>query len=1102
MPHHESLQPTGNLAIPPPPAAPSSPRPEHRRISAIVEQEESESKRNSQISATSTTSGTKGRRKTHIGPWQLGKTLGKGATGRVRLAKHAVTGQTAAIKIVSKKSAELVQSASMKRLDQDKILPTSINGTRTMPFGIEREIVVMKLIEHPNIISLYDIWENRGELYLVLEYVEGGELFEYVARNRYLPECEAVRLLRQLIAGLSYCHRFNICHRDLKPENLLLDQDRNLKIADFGMAALQLDGKCLTTSCGSPHYAAPEIVTGEGYSGSAVDIWSVGIILYAMLNGRLPFDGQDLYDTLRLVRKGDYYMPPELSVEATDLIQRLLQRQPRNRISMAEIWEHPLLRKYERLHASMNSTGQLVGPPPPLTSADCGPRPLRAADVDYDLLRNLQILLHGAPEDEVIAKLVNDQPNYEKLFYRALVRFRDEQLENYPGESLQYSTSDYHHITRSRKLPRSSSKHAIHARRSSQFSVISNESTRRSSYYKNPTTAASKTTQGSYDPYRASRKPIAGAGQPETTVRIRAGSTVQHPQVAQLRREASSIPAMPSMESEEVRIILDNRDRLVNSATPSQSSIASSRHRVFKKSSSYRRNIVFNHQRKKSSAAASYLQYDESMPDSDDVRPVTSYSYATVSDSKSTPSLPTPGRVRVRKPRRPASDINLQSSRASRNQYDARKVSAELSKICEEAFNRSSMSVHSELSQALPTDSPATTVSVPEYLKHTAVARRPAFSPALQELIERRSRIIETWGSADPKVLSDIVETLDRRILEEQNREVAAERRSATDPTHNASMRGGSSNAMDQLGQNCVRGSRVVSEPIRAYDNTIRLVTPDPSSPISRDRGRLSKNMPLNSLKGGSPQNPRPSKAHGSHESRNVQGQALEPILEDPSRSPTHSKFNGETKKWAWLNKKSHASHEENPPTPPQKDTPKDKPRHDFLSSGVPVELPRLVQTQSPLVGDVPRRKGWLQKVFGKEKRIPVYRQHEFVNDDGDDQSIDSYDLPTPLPGRASRRGYRPSTNQEPRLVGAAEPTQVSQSWFAKFLHLRPATSVLVMQTSKVRARKEIVKVLKEWRKFGLKDIEVVKRSDGDSIRARVDAINCECRLMIGMCFC
>ena len=239
--------------------------------------------------------------------------------------------------------------------------------------------------------------------------MEGGELFEYVSEVRQLPEEEAVRLFRQIISGLSYCHRFNICHRDLKPDNIFYDAKGDIKLADFGMAALQPAGHWLNTSCGSPHYAAPEIIYGKRYRGDKADIWSCGIILYAMLTGRLPFDGEDLSSTLKLVKQGEYYLPPELGEEAQDLIQCILQKRPEKRISVAKIWTHPLLRKYEKYHLSMSPNGILPGPPPPLTVKDCGHPVSKRSDVDGELLRNLRTLWHGAKQDEIVEKLLSEE---------------------------------------------------------------------------------------------------------------------------------------------------------------------------------------------------------------------------------------------------------------------------------------------------------------------------------------------------------------------------------------------------------------------------------------------------------------------------------------------------------------------------------------------------------------------------------------------------------------------------------------------------------------------------------------------------------------------
>jgi serine/threonine-protein kinase HSL1, negative regulator of Swe1 kinase len=245
--------------------------------------------------------------------------------------------------------------------------------------------------------------------YLVLEYVEGGELFHHVIKNGALPEEEAVRLFRQIIAGLSYCHRFNICHRDLKPENILLDQHHNVKIADFGMAALQPAGLWLNTSCGSPHYASPEIIYGKKYQGDKADIWSCGIILFVMLVGALPFDGQDLQTTLRLVKKGDYVIPPMIGADASNLIQLILRKRPEDRLTMEQIWQHPLLKKYESLHQFSSPLGLYVGPPPPLSATEAGRAANKAVDIDAELLRNLHTLWHGEKQDVLIEKLTNEE---------------------------------------------------------------------------------------------------------------------------------------------------------------------------------------------------------------------------------------------------------------------------------------------------------------------------------------------------------------------------------------------------------------------------------------------------------------------------------------------------------------------------------------------------------------------------------------------------------------------------------------------------------------------------------------------------------------------
>ncbi|KAI0251441.1 kinase-like domain-containing protein [Lactifluus subvellereus] len=348
-----------------------------------------------------------------IGLWKIGRTIGKGSSGRVRIARHSKTGQYAAIKIVSK-TALVNSRRSIQGLDDhaDRIL-----------LGIEREIVIMKLIDHPNIMRLYDVWETSTELYLILEYVEGGELFDYLCKRGRLSTSEALGYFQQIIAAIDYCHRFNIAHRDLKPENLLLDQDRNIKVADFGMAAWQMNNTSglLRTACGSPHYAAPEVIEGCAYNGSSSDIWSCGVILFALLAGRLPFDDEDLHTLLEKVKIGSYDMPQSIDKRAQDLITRMLEKDVCKRITVEQILAHPFF----TLHPPKSP---MLVPP----SLDTIARPIEHSSIiDQDILANLRTLWHGTPEEEIIRKLTNSEQTWEKGVYYLLQQYRIKHLEDY-----------------------------------------------------------------------------------------------------------------------------------------------------------------------------------------------------------------------------------------------------------------------------------------------------------------------------------------------------------------------------------------------------------------------------------------------------------------------------------------------------------------------------------------------------------------------------------------------------------------------------------------------------------------------------------------------
>jgi serine/threonine protein kinase len=265
----------------------------------------------------------------YVGPWVIGECVGKGASGHVKIARHRRTGQLAAIKILP--------------LDFVFGSRTSLNTRQAkvdkQRLGIDREIIMMKLMNHPNIMRIYDVYEGEKELYLILEYVEGGELFDFLVNRGKLPPLDALAYFKQIIYGLNYAHAFSIIHRDLKPENILIHSLNPplIKIADWGMAAFAPPSLELETSCGSPHYASPEIVHGHKYSGTATDIWSCGVILFALLTGRLPFDDKNVRTLLSKVKAGKYDMPAWVDPQAQDLISRMLTVDASQRISVSGI---------------------------------------------------------------------------------------------------------------------------------------------------------------------------------------------------------------------------------------------------------------------------------------------------------------------------------------------------------------------------------------------------------------------------------------------------------------------------------------------------------------------------------------------------------------------------------------------------------------------------------------------------------------------------------------------------------------------------------------------------------------------------------------------
>ncbi|KAL9106320.1 MAG: hypothetical protein Q9227_008656 [Pyrenula ochraceoflavens] len=1057
----------------------------------------------------------------------------------------------------------------MAQMDREAAVSAIAAGPRHMPFGIEREVVIMKLIKHPSVISLYDVWENRGELYLVLEYVEGGELFDYVTTNGALEENEAVRLFCQIIAGLSYCHRFNICHRDLKPENILLDADGNIKLADFGMAALQPRGRWLNTSCGSPHYAAPEIISAKPYRGDKVDIWSVGIILYAMLHGSLPFDGDTVEHTLYAVRKGDYHLGDHLSPEAHNLIQRILQKRPEQRISINEIWKHPLIRKYEAYHQAWGFTGLRFGPLPPLTSEDCGPLRAQRSELNPELLRNLATLWHGIKQEDLIERLLSDdRPNHEKLFYRALLNFWEDQLENYSGPSpLDYSASDYHHapMLAPKRIGKSPSALLVpnHGRKRSDFSILSDDPTKPDSYCKGSATANTIGTNTSYDPYRASRKAIVKGSKTHVVVRRRSTSaSKRHSITLNNSQRAASLPQSNSRFSSDTNHFA-HLERASRSTTVSRTSLASS-HRAFsggfRKSASHKRQVSFVHSRRSSTASVmrnlSYASIVKSFPTSSGNS--ASQSYRTSSMQKSLDSSPEPYHPPVPpKPDKAASELNVKKGRRGSSVWkdETRKVSSELGKICEEAFNRTSMSPNSvsrgrqlNSSAALASASRETAALQPRPLRlSSAMKNRPLpdtpveslGSMTVRELAETRRRLLQhcqaSGSNTIPAYLRDVIANLDRLMSCDQDQEINIERRAASHP---AAVR--------------TKGSRLAFNPITSpspQDQSPRVV----SAPLDRrtasippEKGQKTVRLVSNPYdqsqehdfdldnRDGSANNATPlqevtletSLPPSSNRSGPRLFQGLDTIEEDPRSPRVSTKANLPlNRKWSWFKRHSDSSNETVPPPPPEKDSADFTaiPQLDLDESANTADSPQqesvtrdealTESTQGPPVKETKPGRKWFAKVFKKSsaKRGLSQREEQKGTENFPQEALlakhtaprrpdnpvqASQDLinsvtPTRAP-YANHDAGSPAgssfTSLHDSECGKDRTIQVSQNWFAKFLHLKPATKLLYLSIPRARARKETIKILREWRRYGLRDI--VTGAGGSVVFARVDAMN------------
>ncbi|KAI1111862.1 hypothetical protein F5Y14DRAFT_288461 [Nemania sp. NC0429] len=1038
--------------------------------------------KDSRCSQISTSSGaSNGNRKTHIGPWQLGKTLGKGSAARVRLARHSTTQDVVAVKILAKDMTQITTAGSMAELDRWDRTRDEFNTQRQIPLSIEREVAVLKLIDHPHIVKLHDIWENRAEIYLVLEYMDGGDMFTYVDAYGPLPEFEMVGYFRQILSALEYVHSFNICHRDLKPENILMKSEGVVKIADFGMAAIQQSPThALRTSCGSPHYAAPELISRARYQGDKVDIWSMGCVLYATLCRRLPFDDPDgnVPRLLAKARRGVYAVPDTLSREAQDLIAKMLTVDPVRRISIRKIWKHPLIQKYDDLDDLNNGTMALN------FRASDKSKPVPLEEIDVQILRQLKSIWHTFSERQIAMQLSSAQPNDQKLFYWLLLSYREQKLENYDAD-LTYSPSDYHHLRPAnwKKKVTTAEFPSRYGRTPSRFTVISTVPTN-GSIDEADVTDGGGTIQ-SYDPYKSSRVMENAYASHARIIVHRNGSTANHSS----RSSASRHGRNGSCRTASTRSRQTRSGRRIaapaamRASRYSLGSIKSGESAPYTRPASRRkRRVNFSHVQLPS-ASQHDLERRTSRVAGED-KAVNGRHPSPMRSIEDT-VLPINPNGRSRAGTQSMVNISRIDSEAPEWNEEVREFSHSIARDCDDAFNSSLLDEDSYLCStpkavAVSVDAPSLLgkpgTRTPTPWDHRPLPPTPptTASVAHEIMMAKRRRVEKDGEDSAPSTHLNYVSMAE----DEQNR------RTVSAPIYSQySTQWGKDKiplpSIEEKLQGDVHGkpsdkSRAVSAPVwhpkgvsgemddheglgflSQHANTIRIVN-SPSSKPRVEANTLESSDTNRHVSRGATVHSQPTQELSLRQ-RFVNDELMGPPT--GGQETTAEDFNRPTitkKKSTWF--KRGSKEREDIEDPKEASTAN---RIDHLASA---------STSSSTDG--PTRKKSFSLAFWRNSKNSSDMQMSR-------EASENEDISNPKPVRMFSHPARPYYHDGSNKGGdgaAKRNIEPQQNWLARLFRVKPATKHLCFSLSRRRARQEIVILLKEWRQYGIRDIEVDKQ--------------------------